>query len=243
MHLRGLLLAGIAAFAMTSAALATDMLDDPGPGVVMADDPGGNWDGLYLGAFGGWGQGFADHTNGGGASPCAGQGIPAGSDGCDLLLSGSFLGAVAGVNFTLVEGIVAGIAGDVAITGLFGTDDFGAPIGDSDNSVLWEGSIRGVLGFDGGTFMPYVTAGLAVAQGSHYSDFAAAFLPVATATAMHMGGTVGAGVQIAVTDTFALDLQYRASVYDEQEYDHGGATNPIYSLVTHRATAGINAGF
>ena len=224
------LIAAVAAIGLSSSALAADLIiDEPiDEGFV---DVSGTWDGPYIGIFGGWGWGEADHTNGD-VGPCA-------PDGCDVLLGGGLLGLVAGVNFTVTDGIVAGIAGDVAWTNISGTEDFGIPIGDSSHNVNFEGSVRGVLGFDGGMFMPYLTAGLAVANASHFSDFAGN-----TATATHIGGTVGVGVAVAVAENISLDFQYRHTWYDEQEYDHGNAPfNPVFALQTDRVTAGINLSF
>ena len=48
-----------------------------------------------------------------------------------------------------------------------------------------------VLGFDGGMFMPYLTAGLAVANATHLAD-----IGDGEGTATHVGGTVGAGVKM-----------------------------------------------
>jgi outer membrane immunogenic protein len=242
MHLKRLMFAGLAAFGMTSAATAADLIVEPPPEMMYDATPVGNWDGPYVGVFGGWGGGLADHTNGSAPSPCAGQGIPAGADGCDVVMSGALLGVVGGANFALTSNVIGGIAGDIAWSGISGTDYFGVIIGDSANRVNWEGSIRGVLGFDGGTFMPYVTAGLAVASASHTADLAAPFIPTVSAT--HVGGTVGAGVQIAVADNIALDLQARVSKYGEQEYDHQTPfPAPVFALMTGRVTAGLNISF
>jgi outer membrane immunogenic protein len=238
MFAKRLLLAGVAAFAVSSAATAADLIVDieDEPGIIVEDDVG-NWDGPYIGVFAGWGWGFADHTNGD-VGPCVGMGNP---DGCDVDMSGWLLGLVAGANFTVTDGIIFGIAGDIAWTDITGTDDFPV-IGESTNSVNWEGSIRGVLGFDGGMFMPYLTAGLAVANADHFAEIALGDIPTVNAT--HFGGTIGAGVQVAVAENVALDFQYRASFYNEQEYDHDtGFPPPVFALTTHRFTAGINLSF
>lgn len=193
----------------------------------------GNWDGAYIGAFAGAGWGVADHTNGGGG-PCGTD-----DEGCDVDLSGWLVGVTAGANFTVGSGFILGVAGDIAWTDISGEDDFGLPIGVSSNSVNWEGSLRAVAGFDGGSFMPYLTAGLAFANASHTSDFAGV-----EADATHFGWTAGVGVAVAVADNITLDLQYRHSWYDEQEYDVGaGPFNPVFGLQTDRVTAGINFNF
>ena len=129
------------------------------------------------------------------------------------------LGVTAGVNFTLTDGIVAGVVGDIAWNNL---EDEAA-----DYTSGWNGSIRGRLGFDGGAFLPYVTAGLAFANGEFGGD-----------ENTHLGWTAGAGVEFAVADNLSLDLQYRYTDYSEEEYVglDAGAT-------THAVTLGLNWGF
>ncbi|MGN6487320.1 MAG: outer membrane protein [Devosia sp.] len=224
-------LAGAAALGFASAGYAADLIVETPvvtPGVVSV---AGNWDGPYVGVFAGWGRGTADHTNAVIPSPCA-------PDGCDIDMTGWLVGVTAGANFTVGSGFVLGVAGDIAWSNVSGDDTFPV-IGDSENSINWEGSIRGVAGFDGGAFMPYLTAGVAFANASHFSEFADL-----TADATHFGWTAGVGVAFAVADNISLDLQYRHSWYDEQEYDMDFApNNPIFALQTDRVTLGVNFGF
>jgi outer membrane immunogenic protein len=224
-------LVGALAVGFVSTSYAADLiLDEPAPvGVVQVS---GNWDGVYLGVFAGGGWGLADHTNGGGG-PCGTD-----DEGCDVNLSGWLVGLTAGANFTVSSGFILGVAGDIAWTDISGEDNFPV-IGDASNSVNWEGSLRAVAGFDGGSFMPYLTAGLAFANATHSSDFAGT-----EASATHLGWTAGAGVAIAVADNVTLDLQYRHSWYGEQTYDLGlGPINPVFALQTDRIPAGVNFNF
>lgn len=222
------LLAGALALGFVSTTYAADLIIEE-PAEVGVVDVSGNWDGAYIGAFVGAGWGLADHVPDGG--PCA-------PDGCDVDLSGWLAGVTIGANFTVGSGIVAGVAADIAWANLHGEDNFPV-IGDVTNDVNWEGSVRGVLGFDGGAFMPYLTAGLAVANASHWSDFAGAEDDVT-----HFGWTAGVGVAVSVAENISLDLQYRHSWYNEQTYDLGlGPINPVFGLQTDRVTAGINFNF
>lgn len=226
------LLAGIVALGFASATQAADLIVDYAPvepGVIAVS--GGDWDGAYVGVFGGYGSGTADHVPTGG--PCFAI------DGCDVDMSGWLVGVTAGANFTVSSGFILGIAGDIAWSNVSGTEDFGGIVGEISNGVDWEGSLRGVAGFDGGSFMPYVTAGFAVAHAWHESD-----LGDGEGDATHMGWTAGVGVAIAVADNMTLDLQYRHSWYDEQEYDMDFApNNPVFGLSTDRITAGLNFNF
>lgn len=221
--LRMIMLAGAAAFGVTSAQAADLIISAPpsySPGIVQAS--GGNWDGVYLGVFGGWASGLADHTSQ----------VP----GNDIDISGGLLGLTAGANFTLTDGVVAGIVGDIAWSDVTGDNlaAYGSPI----HTIDWQGSLRGRLGVDAGAFMPYVTGGVAFAHGTRESTVGG------TADAMHVGWTAGAGVEVAVADNISLDLQYRYSDFGSKEYDWSGpGTNPTVNLTQHAITAGLNFSF
>lgn len=221
------LLVGTAALGFVSTTYAADLIVEAPemmPGIV---DVSGNWDGPYIGVFGGYGWGTADHIAD--AGPCS-------PDGCDVDMDGWLLGVTAGANFTVSDGFILGVAGDIAWSNVEGSDD--SAVGPISNGVDWEGSLRGVAGFDGGSFMPYVTAGLAVAHAWHEST-----LGDGEGDATHMGLTAGVGVAVAVSDNVTLDLQYRHSWYDEQEYDMSSPFNPVFGLSTDRITAGLNWSF
>jgi outer membrane immunogenic protein len=214
------LLAGVAGVSVMSSAFAADLIiDEPAPAVGIVSTTG-NWDGVFIGAFAGAGWGtVTDEDN------YFGNGIDAETD-----LTGWQLGVNAGANFTVSEAIVAGIVGDIAWTDLNGDVD-----ADSSYSVDWAGSIRGRLGFDGGAFLPYVTAGVAFAN-TTVTD--AAFED----TQVHVGWTVGAGVEFAVADNVSLDLQYRYTDYGAKDYDLGLA-DQSFGLTSHAVTAGVNFRF
>jgi outer membrane immunogenic protein len=195
------LLAGVAGVSLVSAASAADLIiDEPAPEVGVLD-VGGNWDGLYVGGFAGWAGGDVDVTDG-----------P--EDIFDI--DGWLIGAALGANFSLGNGIVAGVVGDIAWSDI-GNDDF-------DFNVNWVGSLRGKLGFDAGAFLPYLTAGLAVA-GTDWDGI----------ENTHFGWTAGAGVEYAVSEELSVDLLYRYSDYGPQEY-----AGTDYEGQTHQVTVGLN---
>lgn len=221
-------LAGALALSAGSVFAADLIIEEPA--YVEPVVSGGNWDGLYLGAFVGAGWGHADHTNSG-----------FDEDGADADLSGWLLGVKAGANFTLSGNIVVGVVGDVAWSDISGTYADAPVIGDSTNTINWQGSLRGILGMDAGAFMPYLTAGLAVANATHEVEF---FEPELSVDATHVGWTVGAGVEMAVADNISLNLEYRYSDYGSQEYDHESMFDPPeFDLSTHAITAGVNFRF
>jgi len=199
------LLAGVAGVSLVSAASAADLIiEQPAAPIVGVVDAGGNWDGLYLGGFVGYAGGELD------------------SDLTEidaLDLNGWQIGAAVGANFTVTDGIVAGIVADIAWADVASDED----VFTSD----WNGSLRGRLGFDGGAFLPYLTAGLAVAGGDFDGE-----------SNTHLGWTAGAGVEFAVTDSMSLDLLYRYSDYESKDY--AGAD---IGFDSHAVTVGVNFKF
>lgn len=195
------LLSGVAGLALVSGAQAADLIiDQPAAGVVEAAS--GNWDGLYVGAFvGGLGGTFENTV------------------GTEWDISGWLAGVNLGANFTVADGIVLGVVGDVAWSN---AENDVSPL-----AVDWTASLRGRLGFDGGSFLPYLTAGLAVAGGE-----------IAGVNETHVGWTAGAGVEFAVADNISIDLLYRYSDYGTTAY----AGND-YSLTAHAVTVGLNFKF
>lgn len=214
--------AGISSLVIAPAVQAADLIvDEPAPvGVV---DVSGNWAGAYVGVFAGYGWGTYEDDG------------PAGPDNA---LGGGLLGLAAGYNFAVADGIVAGVVADVAWSDI--SYGYSVPGTEFDFNVDWVGSLRGKLGFDGGLFLPYLTAGLAVAGTSAFYD-GGMFLVDESQT--HVGWTVGAGLEVAVADNVSVDLAYRYSDYGEVGY--AGVTAPPYdaSFTTHQITAGLNLRF
>jgi opacity protein-like surface antigen len=142
-------------------------------------------------------------------------------------LNGFLLGVNAGANFTLNNGIVAGVVGDLAWSNIA---DAGAFVPPSGFDVTWAGSIRGRIGYDAGAFMPYLTAGVAFASGT-----VTAISGAVVGTNVHLGWTAGVGLEFKATDNLSVDLAYRYSDYAPAAY---GVTDWKFS--THQVTAGLN---
>jgi len=230
-----ILMAGVATLGFASAAHAADLIVETpvvSPGIVHAS---GNWDGAFIGVFGGYGFGTADHTGPDLTSS------PFGPDGADVDVDGWLLGVTAGVNFTLTQGIVLGVVGDLAWSDIGGDATYGTGFFTGSYftyDINWQGSVRGRIGFDGGSFLPYLTAGVAFANATHTNNLFGG----AEDTVTHVGWTVGAGVEVAVADNVSLDLQYRYTDYGTETYDMGAGPgiNPDIELTSHAVTAGIN---
>jgi outer membrane immunogenic protein len=212
------LLAGVAALGFATSSHAADLIVDTAPvapGIVAS----GNWDGAYVGVFAGYGWGTVTQEI---------------TDdvftGDDLDVNGWQVGVTVGANFTISEALVAGLVADIAWNNASGEDtDF-----DTTFDVNWSGSLRGRLGFDGGSFLPYVTAGLAFANAT--ADFDGD-----DDTNTHVGWTVGAGVEFAVADNLSIDLLYRFSDYGTQTYEI--VPDADLSLTSHQVTVGLNWSF
>lgn len=228
------LLASVAVLGAATSSYAADLIVDTPtvvPGIV---ETAGNWDGPYVGVFGGYAWGEADHTNSGFDPPDF--------DGADADLTGWMLGVKAGVNFTLSDSVVAGVVGDLAWSNISGTFEPVPVIDSSTNTINWQGSVRGLIGFDAGAFLPYLTAGLAFANATH--EIGDAGGNIASVDATHVGWTVGAGVSFAVADNASLNLEYRYSDFGSAEYDHDtGFTPPEFDLTSHAVTVGLNWSF
>ena len=211
----------VAGLSLAVPASAADLIID-GPALPGVVDVGGNWDGVYVGVFAGFGGASLSEEGGSNLLDSSGA----------IDMTGGLIGVAAGVNFYLSDKIVGGVVGDIAWANLSGDGD---ALYGSDASVNWLGSLRGKLGFDGGAIMPYLTAGLAFANAkvTNY-DISDAY----TDSNTHIGWTVGAGVEIAATEDLSIDVLYRYSDYGAQEYEVYGT--PDAGLTGHSVTVGLN---
>jgi outer membrane immunogenic protein len=221
-NMKSILVAAMTSVSLLAIAPATVMaadliIEEPiyTPGVV---DVGGNWEGVYIGGFVGGASGTFDA-----------EADDTWFDFDDSIgVSGWLLGVNVGANFYLTEGIVAGVVGDIAWSNASGDvyDGF------SSYDINWSGSLRGRLGYDGGAIMPYVTGGLAFANGTF------SFGGLSSSDSQtHIGWTVGAGVEVAVTEDLSIDALYRYSDYGSRTYY---STAPDLSLTSHQVTVGLN---
>jgi len=220
------LLGSIALGAATTSYAADLIIDQvPEAGVV---DVGSRWDGVFVGGFLGYGSAESVDVY----------------DWLELVdgdrqydLSGWLAGVTIGANYTVGNGIVAGIVADLAWNGIAAEEYSNDADYESSFDIDWTGSLRGRVGFDAGDFLPYLTAGLAVAgatntvDGDTYSD-----------TQIHVGWTVGAGVEFAIADDLSLDLLYRYSDYGAKGYYTFYGDMP-FDVTAHTVQAGLNFKF
>ena len=211
----GVLAAALLSAASVSAVNAADLIVDA-PVAVGVVDVSGTWDGPYIGVFGGYAASNWTDTWDTGS--------------LEFDPTGWLLGVAVGIDLDLGNGLVAGVVADAAWSNQEDAIDIVPP---QTVNIDWQASLRGRLGFDAGSFLPYLTAGLAVAHGT------AEYEVVSSAT--HFGWTAGAGVEVAVTEDMSLDLLYRYSDYGAQTYDIVAASFPYdVTFNTHQISVGLN---
>jgi outer membrane immunogenic protein len=166
-----------------------------------------NWSGAYIGAQAGYA--WADAR--------VGQTFAAGTFddyGWAYDPSGGFGGLYAGYNHQFDGGLVLGIEGDYSFASVkdttlyraLGVDDpaFGGVL--ELDSV---GSIRLRAGYAMDRWLPFVTAGLAVASYKHTTVDFPGSVPYADVKDTIAGYTLGAGAEYAVTDNWVVRGEYR----------------------------------
>jgi opacity protein-like surface antigen len=152
--------------------------------------------------------------------------------------AGGFGGVAAGFNATVGSGLVVGIEADVSLADI--TDSApGLVSGETVTSTTdWLASVRGRLGFDAGDFMPYVTGGVvfshSVASASDVAEEDDAILT---------GAIVGAGVEVAVTDSITLKGEYLYSAFGDHTWYESQAYANTTSSSSHSVRGGINFHF
>src|SRR5690242_18392053 len=130
------LLAGTALLGFVSSSFAADLIiEEPAEAGVV--DVGGNWDGLFIGGFVGYGWGEVSDPNDYYDFADTDQVID---------LSGFLAGVTIGANFTVTDGIVAGVVADAAWANIHGEsydyyDDIWV-----EHDINWTASLRGRLG-------------------------------------------------------------------------------------------------
>jgi outer membrane immunogenic protein len=176
--------AGLAALTIfAGSAIAADMYAAPSPYAAPAQSyviPNSTWNGFYLGA------------NGGGA-----WGSSTWSGFSSFNTSGGLVGGTVGYNRQFGQ-IVGGVEGDLDWANIQGGGvcTFGC-----QTTNNWLGTVRGRLGYAGGTWMPYVTGGLA------FGNFQAGNV-FGTSETTNAGWTLGAGVEYAFAGNWTVKAEY-----------------------------------
>jgi outer membrane immunogenic protein len=178
-----------------------------------------SWTGFYVGIDGGFGSASAPS-----------------STPYDISLSGGFLGAQIGYNHHLTDNIVLGIEADAQWANMSGTIVLGQTV---TQKINWFGTVRGRLGYAMDTWLPYVTAGLAVAGATRTTTAGGGQSIGAT----HTGYALGAGVEWAFAGDWSAKLEYQHLSLGAVTYVISGAPDPSVSLTSDTIRIGLNKHF
>ncbi|MCX5493240.1 porin family protein [Kaistia dalseonensis] len=214
LRIRTLSLSAAALALSTASVLAADLTYEPAP-AAMAAPVGFSWTGPYVGAIVGygWGDATAHHT----------------FYNNSVNTDGAQIGVYGGYNFDLGNQIVVGAEADVNWAD---TTGYNAPDRFKEN---WDSTVRARAGYSFGRVMAYGTGGIAFAGGK-----------VETAAGddsnAHVGWTVGAGVEAAVTNNITARLEYQYADYGKETYNIGATSTPV-DFNTNVIRAGVGYKF
>lgn len=176
----------------------------------------GVYDGLYLGATGGYviGQGeFSTPAS----SPLVNE--EGKSD-----LEGGMIGGLVGYDHSFGNGLVVGVAGDISWLGVDSQITNAGSAFSQSISVDWLGTVRGRIGFEMGDALIYGTGGLAFG-GVETSLNLDGSGELGSDSATQIGWTVGAGVNYMLNDNLMLGIEYLYVDLGESKHDYGLAGN------------------
>ncbi|BAV46415.1 outer membrane protein OmpA [Mesorhizobium sp. 113-1-2] len=213
--MKSLLLASVFGFGLCAPALAADL-------AAPVVTPDWTWQGAYAGVFG---AGTLDHY----------KITEPGFAGTSTHSVGSAtIGGFTGYNFQS-SNIVYGVEGELGYRFKKSTfhDVPGAGILDVSTGLF--GSLKGRVGMDMGTYLPFVTAGVTAAQlKTFYPPFSA------EADATLVGGIVGAGVDVALTHNVFLRGEYDFSFFGKKNLEYCGPGCQLdHTVQTHDFRVGV----
>jgi outer membrane immunogenic protein len=177
-------------------------------GAAFAADPMAtpvvNWQGVYIGAQGGYGFGTAAAKNGASLDPAL-----------ELSPTGWVGGGQIGVNWQFQNNSVVGVEANFDATGMSatGATSFNPGTGIVDASEIQKvdslGAFRARFGYSAGQVMPYIVGGVAFGIGSRTVTQTSG-LPCCTGSASktYTGWTAGAGAEIALDSHWSIRGEY-----------------------------------
>lgn len=166
--------------------------------------PVSDWSGFYVGANVGYGWGKAETNL---AAPNT------------TFNSSGFNGGIqAGYNFQAGD-LVFGVEADAQLANIYYSQTVGANT--TKVGVDAFGTLRGRVGYSFDAFMPYATAGIAMGRGTASNTVGG----VETSSSQtHIGWTLGAGVEVAVTEQVTAKAEYLYTNLGSQPYAAGFPT-------------------
>lgn len=133
-------------------------------------------------------------------------------------------GTLGGYNFQSGDNWVFGIESDSTFTNL--KDEFVAPATIASFRVKMEGSLRARVGFAHDRFLPFITAGIGIANGKTSDNISGSDKNI------HLGFVAGAGLEYALTDHFRIRGEYLYKNFGKETYDMvDPAIGPVSDIV------------
>jgi outer membrane immunogenic protein len=194
----------------------------PSPGPIYSSAPAYNWTGFYAGINGGYGWGNSSSD-----TPF---------DVGDM--DGWFAGGQLGYNFQFANNVVVGLEGDLQWSDMSGSTA-GPIVGSTITQDLnWFGTVRGRIGYAFGAWLPYVTGGFAYGEGDRTTTLGGGL----SESKMHIGYTLGAGVEVGITPNWTGKLEYQYLDFGSETYSSIPGT-PSVDMDAHTVRVGLNYKF
>ena len=228
-----LVLGGIAAIALSGAALAADLPSRKAPAAI-APLPTFTWTGFYVGVNGGYyfGQGKASNIL------FRGLGQP----GASFDTNGGLVGIQGGYNLQ-IDKIVLGVEADIDYADIKGSYSFPAPVVTLSSKLNYLGTVRARVGYAADRLLVFATGGVAY---SSLKSTLAGFGATTSSTTSEVGYTVGGGLEYAVTNNWTVKGEYLYANFGKKaaSYNLGGI--PITAngnLTANIVRVGVNYKF
>lgn len=218
--IKSISIAAFLSLAFAANAVAADAqapLNNVSAGIKSAEF---DWSGFYAGVNFGHG---------------AGEGASVFTLGGNSYYGGILGGVQAGYNIEM-SGVVVGLEGDFQFSDVKHRRELGAGVKGTAGFNSF-GTVRARVGVDMGSFMPYITGGVAYASMGYNVDTVNL-----SASDTAWGGTIGAGIEAALTDSISFKAEYLYVHVKGAQVSLGGF-NTDFDAFQHVARAGVNFHF
>lgn len=242
--------AALAILLSSTAAYAADLAPQPVEPIAPVAAPY-SWTGFYGGVQAGYTWGKSDYSNyriSDGLWDYKGQ----------IDAKGFTAGVYAGYNYQFQNNLVVGLEGDINYDSAKGKAHARGNLNFDEPGVVpvtattqeaklkWDGSARLRVGYAIDRFLPYITGGVAFGKYDYNPTWRVDSSLRYSST--HIGWTIGAGLEYAVTDNLIARVEYRYTDYGKKDYlDYAasaeGRFNDRINLKTHTIRAGISYKF
>lgn len=193
---------------------------------------GQDWSGFYFGAHAG-----GSAATGVNEAPLAGSRLPTFDAGDEIEMSGMLGGVFAGINM-MTDTMLLGIEADIGVGTVEGTfNDFTFDTESITSTIDWNAHLRGRIGVAVDSVLFYLAGGLAVASNSVFVD--AASSGEDEDSAIHVGLTIGGGVELALAENVVARAEYLYDDYGSADYSLFGS-NWSQDINSHTVRVGLS---